>query len=113
MRLTHAPRPEEPLLDNPYAVDRLLRPRIAHEEREHFLAVLVDTKTRPLAAPVISVGTLSRAPVHPREVFRPAMRAGAASLILAHNHPSGDPTPSREDVATTNRLFEVGRDVVA
>ena len=84
--------------------------RLARESRqESFHLVILDTKHRPTGHAQVSVGSLAEAPVHPREVFRPAVRDAAAAVILVHNHPSGDPTPSAEDDAVTQRLEEAGR----
>jgi len=80
------------------------RPRLAHREREHMLAVLLDTKHRVIKEVCVSVGCLDSTIVHPREVFRPAVAEAAAAVILVHNHPSGDPAPSAEDRAVTRRL---------
>src|SRR2546425_13188556 len=77
-------------------------------DREMFVAVLLDGKTQVLGFNVVSVGSLTAALVHPREVFKPAILANAAALILAHNHPSGDPEPSAEDKAITERLRHAG-----
>jgi DNA repair protein RadC len=71
--------------------------------------VLVDAQLRYLMHTEVSVGTLTASLVHPREVFGPAVREGAASLLLTHNHPSGDPTPSREDLRLTRQLLEAGK----
>ena len=71
--------------------------------------LLLNTKNHVLAMPVISVGTLSASIVHPREVFQAAISHAAASMILVHNHPSGDPTPSPEDIAVTRRMAEAGK----
>jgi len=76
--------------------------------REEFHIVCLDTKNRFIAAHQISVGTLDASLVHPREVFRPAIKDSAASILLVHNHPSGDPTPSHEDLTVTDRLEESG-----
>lgn len=84
------------------------RGRLPQLDREIFLAVLLDGRNRLRAEVCISEGTLTTALVHPREVFAPAIRDRAAALILVHNHPSGDPTPSSEDVALTERLRQVG-----
>jgi DNA repair protein RadC len=73
-----------------------------------FLALLLDGRNRLRAETWVSEGTLTTALVHPREVFAPAIRDRAAALILVHNHPSGDPSPSSEDVALTERLRQVG-----
>ena len=71
--------------------------------------MLLDTKHRVLKTTVLSVGILDASVVHPREVFREAAGGGAAAIVLFHNHPSGDPTPSSEDAALTARLVEAGR----
>ena len=75
------------------------------DRRESFIAVYLDSRHRPLAAPyVVSVGSINASLVHPREVFRPAVEVGAVALLVAHNHPSGDPSPSTDDLALTARL---------
>jgi DNA repair protein RadC len=76
---------------------------------EQFRVVLLDGKHRVLREELVSQGTLTSSPVHPREVFAPAVRHGAASVLLVHNHPSGDPAPSADDLAVTTRLVEAGR----
>lgn len=76
--------------------------------KEYFLALLLDGKNRILRQGQISEGSLNQSIVHPREVFNPAVRESAAAVILVHNHPSGDPTPSREDIDITRRLREAG-----
>lgn len=78
------------------------------EKQEIFCCILVDTKNRPISNQIISVGTVNSTLVHPREVFRPAIQASANSVILSHNHPSGDPSPSQEDIQITKRLVQVG-----
>jgi DNA repair protein RadC len=84
------------------------RGRLPQLDRESFYVLLLDGKNRVQAEVRVSEGSLTAALVHPREVFAPAIRDGAAALILVHNHPSGDPTPSAEDVALTERLRQVG-----
>ncbi|MGM9539549.1 RadC family protein [Anaerovibrio sp.] len=84
-------------------------PRFRYEEREHFAVILLNVKNHILSMPVISIGSLTASVVHPREVFRAAIQQTAASIILVHNHPSGDPSPSREDIEITARLVQVGR----
>lgn len=69
----------------------------------------MDTKNQPIAINVVSVGTLSSSLVHPREVFKPAILSNSASIILSHNHPSGDCTPSSEDISVTARIKESGK----
>jgi DNA repair protein RadC len=85
-----------------------LVPQFGTRPVEQFGVVLLDTKHRVLRTTVLSVGTLDASIVHPREVFRAAASAGAASLVLFHNHPSGDPTPSDDDIALTKRLVRAG-----
>lgn len=81
---------------------------LRHEKREIFKALLLNTKGEVLSVETISIGELTVAPVHPREVFCQAVKKSAASVIFAHNHPSGDPTPSKDDLLTTKRLIECG-----
>ncbi len=103
-RIGQVRNPGRPVILSPADVDRLLRGRIANLDRENFVAVLLNTKNEVIGTPLISVGTLSQALVHPREVFKPAIRASAASVILAHNHPSGKTEASPEDREVTKRL---------
>jgi DNA repair protein RadC len=87
---------------------RVLVPQFGSKTVEHFGVMLLDTKHHVLKTTLISVGTLDASIVHPREVFREATIAGAFGIILFHNHPSGDPKPSRDDIALTRRLIEAG-----
>jgi DNA repair protein RadC len=89
-------------------VAEFLVPQFGSRPVEQFGVVLLDTKHRILRTTLLSVGTLDTSIVHPREVFRAAASAGAASLVLFHNHPSGDPTPSEDDVALTRRMVRAG-----
>jgi DNA repair protein RadC len=89
-------------------VAELLVPQFGARPVEHFGLVLLDTKHRLLRVSVVSVGTLDASVVHPREVFREAVSGGAAAIVLFHNHPSGDPRPSAEDVRLTKRLLAAG-----
>lgn len=83
--------------------------RLAYDgKQEQFHIVTLDTQHGPINHHLITVGTLDSSLVHPREVFRPAIRDAASAILLVHNHPSGDPRPSREDRAVTNKLREVG-----
>ena len=84
-------------------------PRFRFEQREHFAVMLLNTKNHILGLTDVSVGSLSASIVHPREVFRAALRYAAASMILIHNHPSGDPSPSHEDISVTQRLVRAGK----
>ncbi len=87
----------------------LFTPRLFNLRREVFLAVLLNARHEVIRETTVSVGCLTGSLVHPREVFQPAVRDSAAAVILVHNHPSGDPTPSPEDVQLTERLVEAGR----
>jgi DNA repair protein RadC len=78
------------------------------KKKEHFLAILLDTRAQVIKISEISVGSLDASIVHPREVFREAMTASAASVIFVHNHPSGNPEPSAEDIKLTERLAQAG-----
>jgi DNA repair protein RadC len=89
-------------------VARLLLEVVRGSRRESFHTVLLDTRHRVLSLQLTSLGTVNAAAVHPREVFLPAVREAAAAVVVAHNHPSGDPTPSVEDRLVTARLREVG-----
>ncbi len=100
---------ERPQIRSPEDVFALLRMHFIDEKREHFLAVLLDTKNRVMRVAEVSIGTLDSSLVHPREVYRIVVREGSASWIAVHNHPSGDPTPSPDDIAITHRLREAGQ----
>ncbi len=76
--------------------------------KEHFVSVFLNARNQMICRETVSVGTLSASLVHPREVFAPAVGSSAASVILAHNHPSGDVTPSREDIELTRRMVQAG-----
>jgi len=91
------------------AVARLLRPFLENEASERFVALLLNGKQRVSGFVEVSRGTLTASLVHPREVFGPALREAAAALIVAHNHPSGDPEPSQEDLEVTRRLRDGGQ----
>lgn len=78
-------------------------------DQEHFIALFLNTKNQIIHSQTIFIGTLNSSVVHPREIFREAVRRSSASLIVAHNHPSGDPTPSPEDINVTKRLVEAGK----
>lgn len=79
------------------------------EKREHFILVMLNAQNVVTRSAIIHIGTLTSSIVGPREVFREAVREGASAVVVVHNHPSGDPSPSAEDVAVTERLAEVGR----
>jgi len=110
-RMVSESGPTRPVISGPKDVYALLRPRMAHLDRERFVVVLLNTKNAIIASPTVSIGTLSSSLVHPREVFKPAVHAGAAGVILAHNHPSGHVEPSREDRDVTKRIVEAGETI--
>jgi DNA repair protein RadC len=87
----------------------LLKPFLEDSDREMLVVCCLDTKNQPTFINICSVGTLNSSLVHPREVFKAAILGNAASVIIAHNHPSGDPSPSTEDISITTRLKEVGK----
>lgn len=79
------------------------------ETREHFVCFCLNSKLQVISQHLISIGSVDYAPVHPREVFSPAIKKGAAAIVIAHNHPSGDPTPSPQDIEVTQRLIEASK----
>ncbi|MBR1886068.1 MAG: DNA repair protein RadC [Schwartzia sp.] len=95
-------------IEGPEDVARYASPILRFEQKEHFLVLLLDVRNRVLAMPTISVGSLTASVAHPREIFREAIRYSAANMILIHNHPSGDPTPSREDMQLTRQMMKAG-----
>jgi DNA repair protein RadC len=108
-RMAQEIRGEAPLLDSPERIADLLREDNRAYEVETFQVLLVNTRRRLIAIERISKGTLDTILVHPREVFRHAIAANAAAVILAHNHPSGDPSPSDADIKVTRDLIRAGQ----
>jgi len=98
----------KPVVKTPDDVVGLVRGRLKGKKKEHFLALLLDTRNQLIKVAEISVGSLDSSLVHPREVFKEAIAATAASVVFAHNHPSGDPTASEDDIRLTKRLAEAG-----
>lgn len=98
----------KPSVKTPDEVVNLVRGRLKGKKKEYFIVLLLDTRGQLIKSSEISVGSLDASIVHPREVFKEATAASAASVIFVHNHPSGDPTPSEEDVKLTERLAEAG-----
>lgn len=105
-RTAALPRKERIAIGCPQDIARIFMERMRYYQEEHFCILLLDTKGKIIEENEISIGDLSSAPVHPREVFKPAIRRSAAAIALIHNHPSGDPSPSSEDLAITERLVE-------
>ena len=96
-------------INSPEDVYRRLYPAMRESKKEHFVELCLDTKNQVIREDTISIGSLNANVVHPREVFRTALIESAAHIIVAHNHPSGDPTPSREDIDITKKLVETGK----
>ena len=97
------------IIHGPEDVAHFAMPRYRDEKKEHFAVMLLNTKNHIIGLRDISIGSLCASVVHPREVFRETVIHAAASIILIHNHPSGDPSPSREDISVTARLVKAGR----
>ncbi len=97
-----------PQVQTPADIARLLMPELAQAEQEHVKAVLIDSRNYVIATPTIYIGTLNSAHIRVGELFREAIRRNAAAIVLAHNHPSGDPTPSPEDITLTRQVVEAG-----
>lgn len=101
-------RDEKTKVDSPKILVDLLMEKMRYLQKEHFKIAILDTKNQIISIERISIGNLNASIVHPREVFNIAIRRSANAIILVHNHPSGDPTPSKEDINITNRLIEAG-----
>ncbi len=93
-------------LDTPERIYEFFGPQMAHLPQEQVVVIPVDTRLRHLGTSVVSVGTVNESSAHPREIFRPVITRGAYGFVLVHNHPSGDPSPSRADEAITRRVVE-------
>lgn len=96
-------------VEKPQDIFKLLKPKIGNKKKEHFTLVCLDTRNRIQNIETISIGTLDSSLAHPREIFLPAIKTAASSVILVHNHPSGNPTPSKNDEKITNRLRKAGQ----
>jgi DNA repair protein RadC len=94
---------------SPKEVYAFMYPKIREQKKERFITLYLDTKNQILKEEVISIGSLNASIVHPREVFKGALELSSASIIMIHNHPSGDPGPSREDIMVTEKLCEGGK----
>lgn len=100
---------KERRIKSPEDASVLLKQFLGEVDREYFIVLCLDTKNQPTAINVCHIGSLNASIVHPREVLKPAIISNAASIIVAHNHPSNDPTPSSEDIEVTKRLAEAGK----
>lgn len=100
--------PKTPPVKTPDEVVNLVKRSLRDKKKEHFLVLLLDTRSQLIKSAEVSVGSLDSSIVHPREVFKEALSASAASVIFVHNHPSGDPEPSADDIKLTQRLAQAG-----
>lgn len=107
-RIVLESRKEKKKVSSPLDIVDYFMADMCRLKREHFKIAMLDTKNHIIGVEEISVGNLNSSIVHPREVFKEAIRRSSSSIILVHNHPSGDPTPSREDINITRRLTECG-----
>ncbi|MFD7520900.1 DNA repair protein RadC [Paenibacillus chitinolyticus] len=93
---------------SPFDVFDLLKDELRYLQKEHFVCLFLNTKNHIIGRETLSIGSLNASIVHPREVFRAAIQRSSASIVCVHNHPSGDPTPSPQDIELTHRLTEAG-----
>lgn len=100
---------DKPKISSPEDVYRLIYPKMREQKKEMFIEFCLNTKNQIIREDTISIGSLNANIVHPREVFKTALAESAAHIIVAHNHPSGDPTPSKEDIEITKKLREAGK----
>jgi len=103
------PRGADPTIRSPKQVAKLIRKLLPDNSREHFIAIYLDGAHQPISYRIVSTGLQNSSQVHAREVFQPAFMVGAISLIVAHNHPSGQLTPSSQDRSVTNTLMDAGK----
>lgn len=109
LRFAEATRGAGPAIRSPKDVAELLMAQMKHLDREYFRIVLLDTKHRVIDTPVISIGNLNSSIVHPRELFKECIRRSSCAVIMVHNHPSGDPEPSPDDLDVTERIVQAGQ----
>lgn len=96
-------------ITSPDDAANLVKSFLADSDRENFMVICLNTKNEPNAIHTVGVGTLNSSQIHPRELFKISILANSASIIVAHNHPSGDSTPSMEDIEITKRLIDAGK----
>lgn len=107
-RVARSQLPDMVKISCPQDAANLLMEEMRHLREEHFVCLFLNTKNQVIGRQTLSIGSLNASIVHPRELFRAAIRRSSASILCAHNHPSGDPTPSPEDIVLTRRLAEAG-----
>ncbi len=96
------------VIDNPAMAAEIARQLIGHEDREHLIVLILNNRHKVIGSHTVGIGTLNSCQAHPRETFKAAILAGAAAIVIAHNHPSGDTTPSADDLALTARMGQAG-----
>ncbi len=107
-RIASSFRQDTHTISSPKDAADVMMEQMRFYQKEYFKVILLNTKNQLMSAETISIGSLNSSIVHPREIFSVSIKKGCASIILVHNHPSGDPTPSKEDIEVTNRLVEAG-----
>ncbi|WP_068774145.1 DNA repair protein RadC [Paenibacillus sp. FJAT-26967] len=107
-RISRTRMDETTTVRSPFDVFDLLKDELRYLQKEHFVCLFLNTKNHIIGRETLSIGTLNASIVHPREVFRAAIQRSSASIVCVHNHPSGDPTPSPQDIELTLRLIEAG-----
>ena len=110
-RMIRGERNQDIILDEPQKVWEYLYPEVRSDTVERVWVLCLDRKNKLIRAESVTSGTATGSLIHPREIFRPAIRHGATAIILAHNHPSGDPTPSSADLRVTKKIFEASKTV--
>lgn len=108
-RLSRSGLQDMPQIKSPKDAADLVSDELKYLQKEHFVVLFLNTKNRVIGKETLSIGSLNASIVHPREVFRSAIQRSSASIICAHNHPSGDPAPSPEDIEVTRRLRDAGQ----
>jgi len=107
-RIAGSTRSDAVIIRSPQDVTRLLTEDLRYLTKEHFVCLFLNTKNHVIGQETLSIGSLNASIVHPREVFQAAIKRNSAAIVCAHNHPSGDPTPSSQDIDITKRLVEAG-----
>jgi DNA repair protein RadC len=107
-RIAGSTRSDTVIIRSPQDVTQLLTEELRYLTKEHFVCLFLNTKNHVIGQETLSIGSLNASIVHPREVFQAAIKRNSAAIVCAHNHPSGDPTPSPQDIEITKRLIEAG-----
>ena len=108
-RISQSKLPDKTVIRRPEDAANYVMEQLRYLQKEHFICLFLNIKNHIIAQETLSIGSLNASIVHPREVFRAAIKCSSASIVCVHNHPSGDPTPSSEDILITNRLCEAGK----